>query len=101
MQSRGTADPLRRCFSFYKDGEIIKGVYIQDESGPDELLWGYHRIERFDPLNAKSKSITNKDDFNRIKEEIKINFLAGVKSLKLPRFYGKTIEELESYLDGI
>lgn len=101
IQSRGTVDPLRRCFSFYKDGEIIKKVYIQDESGPDELLWGYHRIERFDPLNVKNKSITHKNDLNRIKEEIKINFLEGVKSLKLPRFYGKTIEELESYLDGI
>ncbi len=53
IQFRGTVDPLRRCFSFYKNGEVIKKAYIQDESGPDELLWGYHKMEGFDPINIK------------------------------------------------
>ena len=101
IQPRGDADAIRRFFSFYKDGEIIKKVEIENESGPDELIWGYHKIEGFDQLSIKSKAVTNKNDLKRIKEEIKINLLEGVKSLEFSRFYGKTIEELESYLDGI
>lgn len=77
---------VHRIVSFYKEGQLVRRVEIQNGRGPDQLIWGFLPLENINYRLWDSDRLDEGDDFQHLFERIRKEYIAGGKYLSFSSF---------------